>query len=388
MQQFKMSALALVVFVCCLLAFGQPAQAASPVLVLNKTVYADQQADLIEGRVYVPLRVISEGLGYQVNWYDSVRLVTINRNGSADVSNNVTLTGRIQIQIEGNLLATDANRGYPYLKNGRTMVPLRAIAEGLGADVSWDSNTNTVTVNDTAQEDGNVGEAIAAPSVEADPYLPLTPHAPGAPTIDATQWHAGNLTLSGPSLASLDQINAYLANKEKRVRDLAAQNGKTFVPFPADIGRLYYEIGQRYNIRGDIALAQALHETGNFQYGNEVLPAQNNYCGLGAIGRKTTSADLTTQAFAKINHERATLIVDTNGWWYQSPACGVEAHIQHLYSYASANALPPGCELVDGRFNHGNRGKAVYWSDLNGKWAVPGHGYGEIIIDRYWKEMI
>ncbi|WP_028987354.1 copper amine oxidase N-terminal domain-containing protein [Thermicanus aegyptius] len=35
----------------------------------------------------------------------------------------------------------------PIIKDGRTLVPFRAIAEALGADVKWDAETRTVTVS-------------------------------------------------------------------------------------------------------------------------------------------------------------------------------------------------------------------------------------------------
>lgn len=35
---------------------------------------------------------------------------------------------------------------YPFIENGRTLVPLRAVFEMLGAEVSWDNDTSTVTV--------------------------------------------------------------------------------------------------------------------------------------------------------------------------------------------------------------------------------------------------
>lgn len=34
----------------------------------------------------------------------------------------------------------------PIIKNSRTLVPLRAIAEGLGCEVGWDGATQTVTI--------------------------------------------------------------------------------------------------------------------------------------------------------------------------------------------------------------------------------------------------
>ena len=42
-------------------------------------------------------------------------------------------------------------------------------------------------------------------------------------------------------------------------------SGKQFIPFP-DVVDLYLEIGHEYGIRGDIALFQALKETGYFQF--------------------------------------------------------------------------------------------------------------------------
>jgi hypothetical protein len=34
----------------------------------------------------------------------------------------------------------------PYIKNGRTMVPIRFIAESLGAEVGWDDATKSITI--------------------------------------------------------------------------------------------------------------------------------------------------------------------------------------------------------------------------------------------------
>ncbi|MGB9730180.1 MAG: copper amine oxidase N-terminal domain-containing protein, partial [Thermoprotei archaeon] len=34
----------------------------------------------------------------------------------------------------------------PEIINGRTMLPLRFVAESLGADVQWDGTTKTITI--------------------------------------------------------------------------------------------------------------------------------------------------------------------------------------------------------------------------------------------------
>ena len=51
--------------------------------------------------------------------------------------------------VKDNLIKFDAP---PYIKGGRTLVPVRAITEGLGAEVSWDEATQSVTIT----KDGKV----------------------------------------------------------------------------------------------------------------------------------------------------------------------------------------------------------------------------------------
>ncbi|MBS5594019.1 MAG: glucosaminidase domain-containing protein [Clostridiales bacterium] len=368
-----------------------PAQAAITLLINDSTYFSEPRPELVSSRVYVPLRTISEGLGYDVRWDGDNRVVTINRQGTA--SDGLINPGRdIAIYINGTLLETDASMGKAYIKApGYTMVPLRAISEGLGAEVGWHDGLVTVRDHnrqliekesrpDTTWAPPKESLPAASDSIAEEPAQPQsTPALPGN--------RADNMTILGDAQLSLEQVNRYLAAKEVQIKAQAARNGKKFTPFPRNIGALYLSIAPRYGIRGDVALAQAIQETGYFQYGNEVLPMQNNYCGLGAIGRVTTEEDLQKQVFSAIDGSKAHLTVGMHGWCYETPAIGVEAHLQHLYSYASAQPLPMGCELYDGRFNHGNRGKAAAWSDLNGRWAVPGNGYGQIIVEKIWQEM-
>jgi len=46
--------------------------------------------------------------------------------------------------VDGNELTLDVPP--PQIINGRTMVPVRFISEGLGAEVGWDGATKTVTI--------------------------------------------------------------------------------------------------------------------------------------------------------------------------------------------------------------------------------------------------
>ncbi|WP_082233031.1 N-acetylmuramoyl-L-alanine amidase [Halobacillus massiliensis] len=131
---------------------------------------------------------------------------------------------------------------------------------------------------------------------------------------------------------------------------------KTINPDAPILGEYYIQYGKAYGLRGDIAYAQALHETNYFRFTGLVDKSQNNYAGIGATGPGCPGA-----VFA-------------------SPELGVHAHIQHLYAYASSRSLPEGYSKVDPRFDLVTRGSAATWIQLNGKWAVPGTSYGQSIL--------
>lgn len=134
--------------------------------------------------------------------------------------------------------------------------------------------------------------------------------------------------------------------------------------FPLELAQHYYEVGAIYGIRGDIALCQAIIETGWFRFdkGTAVQPHQHNYCGLGVLQR------------------------GMQGHSFETPRDGVTAQIQHLYAYATTSPLPTGEQKLDKRFGLVNRGSALTWEDLSGKWAANPR-YGSDIL-RLYERMI
>ena len=130
--------------------------------------------------------------------------------------------------------------------------------------------------------------------------------------------------------------------------------------FDREIARQYHDVGRIYGIRGDVALCQAIIETGWFRFGGgtAVVDGQHNYCGLGVTARGLKGA-----AFGSVRE-------------------GVAAHIQHLFAYATDVPLPAGEALVDPRFNYVRRASARLWRDLDMKWAM-NRRYAESIIALY-----
>lgn len=54
--------------------------------------------------------------------------------------------GTSEIDIDGEIIPIDESNSVPYVENGRTMMPVRGLAEAIGADVSFDDEKQTVTV--------------------------------------------------------------------------------------------------------------------------------------------------------------------------------------------------------------------------------------------------
>ena len=157
-------------------------------------------------------------------------------------------------------------------------------------------------------------------------------------------------------------IGTPIATQQQCVRYLLRNNPNPNLNVSAEeIVAYYYEEGKREGIRPDVAFAQALKETGFFRYGGDVIPEQNNYCGLGTTGG------------------------GVKGEFFATPQLGVRAHIQHLLAYSSTRR--PTTPVVDPRYSivrqaYGSRTLGT-WQDLNGRWAVPGRYYGQEILSMF-----
>jgi len=143
LRKFAKFILLFFAFLCsALIAAPQEAEAAPAVTIIvnGAEVKADQSPYIVEGVTMVPLRFISEALGGNVGWDGSARTASVIKDGlfvSVTIGNKVGLVNGQSIPL---LRSAE-------LKNGRTFVPLRFFAEGLGAIVGWDQSTWTVSIN-------------------------------------------------------------------------------------------------------------------------------------------------------------------------------------------------------------------------------------------------
>lgn len=102
-------------------------------------VTTDAKPYIEDSRTLVPIRFIAEALGYNVEWNDSTRTVILSK-GSEHIlmnigSRNATHNGRPTTLYKE-----------PQLKNSRTFVPVRDIAERFGKKIDWDQKNWTVVI--------------------------------------------------------------------------------------------------------------------------------------------------------------------------------------------------------------------------------------------------
>lgn len=111
------------------------------IIVNDHIVYSDVYPYIKNNRTYVPIRFIAEELGYDVKWDGANRKVTMTNDGTT-----VELTiGSNKMMVNGKTVLLDAPAE---IRDDRTFVPLRAIAEAFGEKVDYSNDYKAVYIGD------------------------------------------------------------------------------------------------------------------------------------------------------------------------------------------------------------------------------------------------
>ena len=204
-------------------------------------------------------------------------------------------------------------------------------------------------------EKGNViykpSDKVEEPIVTPAPKPEPTPTPVVEQPKEEVESHEGHHDILGESTVSIGKMVAFVKSKYPDVQDIE------------EIAKSFIEVGNEYEIRGDIAFCQSILETKwfTFEGGTAVTPDQHNYCGHGVV-----QTGVKGNSFVTVRE-------------------GVEAQIQHLYGYAVEEQLDQSV-IVDTRYKYlvsGNKlGTAPHWEDLNMKWAM-NDTYGQHILSLY-----
>ncbi len=109
------------------------------VLCYNKLLDFDVYPYLENDRTFIPIRAVSENLDAFVTWNEETQTVKIFADDyvlKLVVGSDIAYKDNIEVKLDAPVRVVD----------GRTMVPLRFIAEAFGAEVQWDNALNMAII--------------------------------------------------------------------------------------------------------------------------------------------------------------------------------------------------------------------------------------------------
>lgn len=114
--------------------------------------FTDAAPEITSDRTFLPFRAVLEALGAEVGYDSETSTVSAKRDG---VDLSMVLGQNTATVTEDGQTRTVEMDVTPYVKNGRTYVPVRFVAETFGCNVGWDADDRTVIIADVDALLGN-----------------------------------------------------------------------------------------------------------------------------------------------------------------------------------------------------------------------------------------
>ncbi|WP_312071505.1 stalk domain-containing protein [Anaerotignum propionicum] len=181
----------------------------------------DQPPVIVEDRTLVPMRAIFQALGSEVSWSESDQTITSTKSGDTIVLK----IGDAGLYKNGQLKYTMAVPAR--IMNGRTLVPLRAVAEAFDAQVGWDPQGYVVTV--ISSQSG--GENSDTTSVKADDGTVVLSFRMDIPKSKGSYASQMEKTLNEEAKALAKAYVDTYGNKAKTEYEAAKARGISFSPY-------------------------------------------------------------------------------------------------------------------------------------------------------------
>lgn len=220
-------------------------------------------------------------------------------------------------------------------------------AQGVPLYRQYNPNAVTGTHNYTTSKQENDSLVAAGWRAEGVAWYGLDPNASDDAVTSSTP-------IMGETVVTGAQLAAYYNSKVGESTYPSSVYTDCGAVTVEEFGTILVEEAKAEGVRAEAVFVQEMKETGWLRFGGKVKVEQCNFAGLGA----TNEEGVVPATFPDVR-------------------TGIRAHVQHLKAYATTDALVNEC--VDPRFDIVTRGIAPTLEELNGRWAVPGDGYGEAL---------
>jgi photosystem II stability/assembly factor-like uncharacterized protein len=112
----------------------------------GKPVSLEAAPIILNARTFLPIRAVVEAAGGTITWDASAQKATVVRK---DKTLELWI-GKNTAKLNGTSVTIDSNtKVVPVIKSGRTLLPLRFVAEILALDVQWNPRTQVITITYT-----------------------------------------------------------------------------------------------------------------------------------------------------------------------------------------------------------------------------------------------
>lgn len=109
------------------------------IIIDGEKIISDTAPIISSDRVLVPVRVVSEKLGFYVQWNPTTREVSLSKD---DLKIRFNIDKKVYWKNDQQIPLDVA----PLIKNDRVYLPIRVISESTGAKVNWDGVTKSVII--------------------------------------------------------------------------------------------------------------------------------------------------------------------------------------------------------------------------------------------------
>ncbi|OWA34100.1 hypothetical protein B9G55_17385 [Saccharibacillus sp. O16] len=178
----------------------QTSQAASNTKIVldDREVTGARDVLTVKGTTMVPIRIISEVMGYPVGWNPGSQEVTIGGESDAVV---LKLGSRAAVSADGSMTLEQA----PFSKANTTYVPLRFVSTQLGLAVKWDGAAQTVYLQSEHGQGSQTG-----PNDDSDQPPTPAPDVTAAASVDQISFSENRLmvAVSGDVTPKVDKYDS------------------------------------------------------------------------------------------------------------------------------------------------------------------------------------